>query len=207
MLGYDPEVSQSHLRANAKTGSPVWASDIYRKVTLVSLWDEQRRGNSERRSPVISQVSSSPSLDLLTHSHSSSFSLNLWMSCWVETVVLFPVTSECDRWDVKPRETCRGHSKPAHRKQVALKRTLVVCFFLSGWSYKYLSVCVQRFSHSEKNSCGPKGVQTGDQNKKLQVKHKHSSVHQLPPPPQAHPYYVAPPLISNSFSLAHSLCC
>lgn len=141
MLGYDPEVSQSHLRANAKTGSPVWASDIYRKVTLVSLWDEQRRGNSERRSPVISQVSSSPSLDLLTHSHSSSFSLNLWMSCWVETVVLFPVTSECDWWDVKPRETCRGHSKPAHRKQVALKRTLVVCFF-SVWLKLQVSLCV-----------------------------------------------------------------
>lgn len=133
--------SLSHLRANAKTGSPVWASDIFRKVTLVSLWDEQRRGNSERRSPVISQVSSSPSLDLLTHSHSSSFSLNLWMSCWVETVVLFPVTSECDWWDVKPRETCRGHSKPAHRKQVALKRTLVVCFFCLA-EVTSISVCV-----------------------------------------------------------------
>lgn len=206
MLGYDPEVSQSHLRANAKTGSPVWASDIYRKVTLVSLWDEQRRGNSERRSPVISQVSSSPSLDLFTHSHSSSFSLNLWMSCWVETVVLFPVTSECDWWDGQTQRDLQGALQTCSQETGCSEKNSGRMFF-SVWLKLQVSVCVQRFSHSEKNSCGPKGVQTVDQNKKLQVKHKHSSVHQLPPPPQAHPSYVAPPLISNSLSLAHSLCC
>lgn len=50
MLGYDPEVSQSHLRANAKTGSPVWASDIYRKVTLVSLWWTKKRKQWKKES-------------------------------------------------------------------------------------------------------------------------------------------------------------
>lgn len=141
MLGYDPEVSQSHLRANAKTGSPVWASDIYRKVTLVSLWDEQRRGNSERRSPVISQVSSSPSLDLLTYSHSSSFSLNLWMSCWVETVVLFPVTSECDWWDGQIQKDLQGALQTCSQETGCSEKNSGRMFF-SVWLKLQVSLCV-----------------------------------------------------------------
>lgn len=140
MLGYDPEVSQSHLRANAKTGSQVWASDIYRKVTLVSVWDEQRRGNSER-SPVISQVSSSPSLDLFTHSHSSSFSLNLWMSCWVETVVLFPVTSECDWWDGQTQRDLQGALQTCSQETGCSEKNSGHMFF-SVWLKLQVSVCV-----------------------------------------------------------------